>query len=669
MFADAQTNSVRLGGMGPVARSARLNIQIMVGVESDPNRSLPGRWRSIFYVALITLVAVLFGVSLAVVRIRGGFVFPPWFGTFRILFYVQFGMFGGACLSFLLYFLPRIGAPAAVKVPVFGCFIYLTGWLCAWGLTQSAYGIELTGRTLIELFTNPVAFGEMGLGPREFTLIAIASILFIAALTAAAIALASRIQRKIAFRIFVACLVLFLALHIPVRAYIVHYINRGNYAILVYDDCAPLPLRTERFVPGVRPHRFRLPSFENAGRTKAYFDFMDKLPMPAIPQPRNILWINVESLRADAINERAMPRLFAWRDQFQVRLDKNHWSGGNATQFGIFSMLTGLSGTQFGDSLRAKRSAPFLTLLDENKYRMRVASHIYMKYGGLYRLLPASTTVANFVVRRQRDDRDRRMVELYLEDRRNRDSQTPTFDFLTFDATHWPYFYPPGRGRFQPDPLVTASLHVLRGQTDLNAIRNRYDNACDFVDEHIAMVLEDLKARGEFDNTIVLIAGDHGEEFQERGQITHSAGLNDFQGRTVLWMHFPEPNSQPVNIDRPTVHMDIVPTLLQALGFSEDILYTQGQSLLSEVEPRPALPLCEQGFTVPLYRALVTDTYISRWLRTPRRFLFSGVQRRDGAPVKGRQWLKEARALTPAAAAMYELPPDTSQPPRRFQMR
>jgi hypothetical protein len=189
------------------------------------------------------------------------------------------------------------------------------------------------------------------------------------------------------------------------------------------------------------------------------------------------------------------------------------------------------------------------------------------------------------------------------------------------------------------------------------------------VDEQIALVLEDLKRRGEFEKTIVVIVGDHGEEFQERGQITHSAGLNDFQGRTLLWMHFPDPNSEPRQIDSATVHMDVVPTLLQALGFGEDVLYTQGRSLLSELEPRPALPLCEQGFTVPLYRALVTDTYISRWLRTPRSYLFSGVQRRDGANVQGEDWLREARAVTPEASSMYELPPDVAQPPRKFQLR
>jgi arylsulfatase A-like enzyme len=124
-----------------------------------------------------------------------------------------------------------------------------------------------------------------------------------------------------------------------------------------------------------------------------------------------------------------------------------------------------------------------------------------------------------------------------------------------------------------------------------------------------------------------------------------------------------------VEIDVPTVHMDIVPTLLEALGFREDVLYTQGRSLLGHREYRRVLSLCEHLSKSPRYRALVTDTYISRWRYNASRYLFSGVQRRDGAAVEGGEWLREARELYPAAAEMYEMLPDVSQPPRQFETR
>jgi len=81
---------------------------------------------------------------------------------------------------------------------------------------------------------------------------------------------------------------------------------------------------------------------------------------------------------------------------------------------------------------------------------------------------------------------------------------------------------------------------------------------------------------------------------------------------------------------------------------------------------RDILALCENGFRQPLYRALVTRTYISRWAYRPREYLFSGVQRRDGEQVSGDDWLGEVRSHLNEAAQMYEVLPDVSQPPRKF---
>jgi hypothetical protein len=115
--------------------------------------------------------------------------------------------------------------------------------------------------------------------------------------------------------------------------------------------------------------------------------------------------------------------------------------------------------------------------------------------------------------------------------------------------------------------------------------------------------------------------------------------------------------------------MDVVPTILQNLGFGEDVLYTQGRSLLSELEYRPMFALADTGFSIPRYRTLVTDTYISRWSMQPLEYRFAGVQRRDGKKVEGEDWLREAREWDSDAAEMYELLPDVSAPVRKFTPR
>jgi hypothetical protein len=115
-----------------------------------------------------------------------------------------------------------------------------------------------------------------------------------------------------------------------------------------------------------------------------------------------------------------------------------------------------------------------------------------------------------------------------------------------------------------------------------------------------------------------------------------------------------------------TSHLDIVPTLLDYFGFENDVLRTQGRSLLRREPPRPLLMLSEQGWAEPAYHAIVSATYVSRWRVSGHHFLFSSVERRDGAPVQGDAWWKEVQAGRAEAAAGYELLPDVQQPAPRF---
>ena len=143
------------------------------------------------------------------------------------------------------------------------------------------------------------------------------------------------------------------------------------------------------------------------------------------------------------------------------------------------------------------------------------------------------------------------------------------FDFLAFDATHWPYTFEAEDALFLPAPERTSIGTELLSKQDLKGTRNRYRNACHCVDRQVGRVLDDLGARRNgFRDTIVVVVGDHGEEFQERGQLTHSGTSNDFQGRTLLWMHFPDENTTARLTNQPTTHLDIVPTILRGSRLS-----------------------------------------------------------------------------------------------------
>lgn len=619
------------------------------------------------YGLFLATITALGTASAALVRIRSGFAYPPFFDAFRALFFFEHGLFLGALLALLLYFLPRNFLPRFIQVAVY--FVFFLGflWILIWGLVHRAYGIELSFGSVIDLATHWRSIGEVGFSVREFMSILAVALAIAGALTAISLRLGRRVERRTR-RIWLASLLLaFVGMHLPVRAYCVYQINRNQPAVLAYDDCVAFPLRSELLLPGLRNSRFATPDLSSHERTNRYFNALKTLPMPALPRHPNILWLNIESFRFDAINDQVTPHLWSYRDRFQIRLERDHWSGGNATQFAVFSMLTGLSGHHLASFQKLGIRAPFLKLLSANGYRLSGGKESYFSFNGLNELLPAEMRLPD-IPRRNPAKEDRLTVDQYLQDRQSR-SGTPAFDFIPFDATHWPYWFPSDHAKFQPASLAGSSQHVLRSSAGVEEAHNRYRNACHFIDEQIGRIMNDLQSYGGFANTIVIILGDHGEEFQERGQLTHAAVLNDYQGRTLLWMHLPDSAPQQMTVEGPTVHLDIVPTLLSALGLTEDALYTQGRSLFEPPNHRQILALCENGFRVPLYRALVTDTFISRWAYRSRQYLFSGVQRRDGTMVHDDAWLGEVRSHLTEAAEMYEILPDTSQPPRRFNLR
>ena len=601
-------------------------------------------------------------------QVFGGVIDRTWFNFFRYVLHFHVGVFGCAVLTTFLYLFRRWRVPAFLRIAVFASFFVWFIWVVVWVLVRRAFGIELLSDIVWELLTNRAAIAAVGLGETEFALGLGIVLLLGTGLGFVSDRISRRSNQKLLRTGCVAFLLAFCLVHLSLRLHARYHQKSNEQVIVTYHDYVPSFLHVDRTNSGSQGDRPALPTLESKTRTAAYFDPNRTSQMPAIPRPHNIVWINLESFRFDAIDEKTMPRLMAYADQFQIRLQRQHWSGGNATQFGIFSQLTGLSGYHLHHLSRAKMPDPFLTLLGKNGYRLRVAKKKQLQYIGLSVLLP-SGTVEQDVEKGSQDVEDRRMIDRYLEDRATRAPGTRSFDFIAFDATHWPYPFPQEHAVFQPAPPLNGSQMILGFPEELGFVRNRYRNACHFADEQIARVLDDLRARNELDSTLIVILGDHGEEFEERGQITHAAVLNDFQARTPLWMHLPGIGSEPLPIEVPTTHMDVVPTILEALGFEEDVLYTQGRSLLSPLEDRPVLALSDTGFRVPLYRTLVTSTYISRWAQRPLQYLFAGVQRRDGAKVEGNEWLPEARGLNQEAAEMFELLPDVSQPPRKFTRR
>jgi membrane-anchored protein YejM (alkaline phosphatase superfamily) len=164
--------------------------------------------------------------------------------------------------------------------------------------------------------------------------------------------------------------------------------------------------------------------------------------------------------------------------------------------------------------------------------------------------------------------RDQINVGQMLDFVTKRDQSRPFFTFMFFESPHSRYYFPPESVIRKPyrDDINYATLDSDVLAKDIVPIKNRYLNAVHHLDSQFGRVFDYLQQNGLLDSTIVILLGDHGEEFMEHGYWGHNSTFTDQQTRTplVLWV----PGKAPGVQDKLTSHMDVVPTLMPLLGVS-----------------------------------------------------------------------------------------------------
>lgn len=280
-------------------------------------------------------------------------------------------------------------------------------------------------------------------------------------------------------------------------------------------------------------------------------------------RPPNVVWLVSESLRADMLDPEIMPATWAFAER-SVRF-RRHYSGGNGTRMGMFSMFYGLTGNYFEPCL-AEQRAP--VLLD----RLRGAGfEFFLHTSAEFSFPELDKTVFAGVPREllheakgdRRWQRDRDCVEAILGELGRRDPSRPFFTFMFFESPHAPYDFPEECAIRKP---FAAELNYLTMDVkrDIGLIKNRYINAVRHLDTQLERLLKYLEESRLLESTIVLITGDHGEEFMEKGRWGHHSAFTEEQTRVPLVLHVPGVAAGAV--DRLTSHLDLPATVLPRLG-------------------------------------------------------------------------------------------------------
>jgi len=284
-------------------------------------------------------------------------------------------------------------------------------------------------------------------------------------------------------------------------------------------------------------------------------------------KPYNVIWLVSESWRADMLDAHVMPNTWAFAKQ--ATRFTNNYSSGNGTRAAVFSLLMGMPASYWFQFLQEQRGAAILDVMRQQQYQMQFYTSAKFSYPEFDKTIFAQVPQHEMHANNNTSsgwEADRDNVSKMLSFVENRDTAKPFFTFMFFESPHARYYFPPEAVIAKPyrDDLNYASLSKETIRADIVPIKNRYINAVHHLDMQFGRVFNYLTQHHLLENTIVVVVGDHGEEFMEHGFWGHNSTFVDEQVRTPLVIYAPKHAANVVNAL--TSHADIVPTLMPMLG-------------------------------------------------------------------------------------------------------
>jgi len=295
---------------------------------------------------------------------------------------------------------------------------------------------------------------------------------------------------------------------------------------------------------------------------------------PALTPTRrpDVFWFIVETLRGDGVRPEVMPFISQWRDR-ECQPIRETRAATNATHLSWFAMLSGKPSVFWETDRQARRPAPLLEALHAAGYRNEVRSSAIFNYAEmdttnfghgeatdvLLSLTPESTEWPPGI-----SERDVHVFDLVRDSVLTRPAGG-TFRLTAVESPHYPYnwadnFTPPF-----PDFAKSSWFPLHPSPQDIVRVKNRYWNSLAWVDGLLRDYVTFLKAQDRYDDAMIIVTGDHGEEFQEHGVWFHTSGLTTEQTAVPVLVKWPRQFGRGEPVAQAS-HLDIMPSILDALG-------------------------------------------------------------------------------------------------------
>ncbi|MGN6105462.1 MAG: sulfatase-like hydrolase/transferase [Kofleriaceae bacterium] len=303
---------------------------------------------------------------------------------------------------------------------------------------------------------------------------------------------------------------------------------------------------------------------------------------PNLPRDFRVLFITIDTIRADHVSAYGYPRQTTPNLDALARdgtLFEHGWAHAPSTRYSIPAILTG----------RLPLDVHYDTSIEGWPGLAASATTIAEALGPLgFTATGAITNYWYFDKSRRMDqgiaEYDNENARLHSgvagagpEQTRGSSSKEQTDKALAFVERHaaerwflWVHYYDPHYA-YEPHPGIESF------GSDRVAL---YDGELRYTDQHIGRLLDGLRARGLYDNTVVVVTGDHGEGFGEHAIELH--GYHLYAAQTRVPMIVRVPGVAPRRSTTPAGHIDLLPTLVNLAG-GQPTTEMQGRSLVDAI--------------------------------------------------------------------------------------
>ncbi len=301
---------------------------------------------------------------------------------------------------------------------------------------------------------------------------------------------------------------------------------------------------------------------------------LKKLDLSISHRP-NIYLVVIETLRKDFVTEEIAPNLAAFGQQ-NISFPSSY-SNGNSTYlswFAIFHANFPYYWTAVRDEWN-NGSVP-LQLLKKMGYKIRVYSSADFQFFNMDKLLFGSKgqnadQIEEYSLIRSIEpcDRDALALDSFARDVKNETAKEGNVFLIFLDSTHSEYSFPKDFPlKFEPICKEIDYLTIGPMKKELEQIKNRYKNSIHYIDHLMGRFFQVLNDENLYDDAVIAITGDHGEEFFEEGALFHGSHLNQYQTSVPLFLKFPSKDWIPLT--KEATHIDLFPSILHYLTEKSD---------------------------------------------------------------------------------------------------